>query len=46
MTDVIDPVLAAINMFQDHPSTKNIGAKHFKSIFSLTHTTEIEIKNL
>ena len=42
-TDITDPVLATINMFQDHPSTKNIREKNFKSVFSFTHTNEIEI---
>ena len=27
VTDITDPVLAAIIMFQDHPSIKNIRAK-------------------
>ena len=43
VTDITDPVLAAINMFQDHPSIKNIREKNFKSVFSFTHTNEIEI---
>ena len=43
VTDMTDPVLAAINMFQDHPSIKNIRAKIFKSVFSLSHTTETKI---
>ena len=46
VTDIIDPVLAVINMFQDHPSIKNIRGKNFKSIFSFTHTSEIEIKKV
>ena len=45
-TDITDPVLAAINMFQDYPSIKNVRAKNFKSIFSLTHAIEIEIKKI
>ena len=44
MAYITDPVLAAINMFQDHPSIKNIREKNFKSVFSFTHTNEIEIK--
>ena len=43
VTDITDPVLGAINMFQDHPSIKNIREKNFKSVFSFTHTNEIEI---
>ena len=43
VTDITYPVLAAINMFQDHPSIKNIREKNFKSVFSFTHTNEIEI---
>ena len=46
VTDKTDPVLAAINMFQDHPSIKNITAKNFKPVFSFTHTNEIEIKKI
>ena len=38
VTDKTDPVLAAINMFQDHQSIKNITAKNFKPVFSFTHT--------
>ena len=29
VTDITDPALAAINMFQDHPSVKNIREKNF-----------------
>ena len=43
VTDMTDPVLAVINMFQDQPSIKNIRAKSFKPFFSLTCTNEIEI---
>ena len=43
VTDITDPVLAAINTFQDHPSIKNIREKSFKSVFSFAHTNEIEI---
>ena len=43
LTDITDPVLAAIDMFEDHPSVKNIRAKNFKSVFSLTNTNEIEL---
>ena len=42
----MDPVLAAINMFHDYPSIKNIREKNFKSVFSFTHTNEIEIKKI
>ena len=30
VTDITDHVLAAINMFKDHQSIKNIRAKNFK----------------
>ena len=47
VTDITDPALAAINPsiknISDHPSIKNIRAKNFKSVFSLTHTNEIQI---
>ena len=43
VTDITDPVFAAISTFQDHPSIKNIGEKNCKSVFSFTHTNEIEI---
>ena len=33
VTDITDPVFAAINMFQDHPSIKNIRAKSFEISF-------------
>ena len=46
VTDTTDLVLAAINIFQNHPSIKNIIAKNFKSVFSLTNTNEIEIKKI
>ena len=46
VTDITDPVLAAINMFQDHSSIRNIREKNFKSVFSFTHTNEIEIKQI
>ena len=45
VTDITDSVLAAINMFQDHPSINNIRTKNFKSVFSLTQTNKIEMKN-
>ena len=45
VTDITDPVLAVIIMFQDHPSIKNIREKNFKSVFSSTHTNEIEVKH-
>ena len=46
MTDITDPVIVATNTFQDHPSIKNIREKNFKSVFSFTHTNEIEIKKI
>ena len=33
MADITGPVLAAIIMFQSHPSIKNIREKNFKSVF-------------
>ena len=44
--DIMDPVLAAISMFQDHLSIKNIRDKDFISVFSFTHTNETEIKKI
>ena len=41
---ITDPVLAAINMFRDYASIKNITAKKFKLVFSITHTNKIEIQ--
>ena len=46
LTNITDSVLAAINTFQDHPCIKNIREKNFKSVFSCTHTNEIEIKKI
>ena len=46
VTDITDPVLAAINTFKDHISIKNIREKNFKSVFSFTHTNKIEIKKI
>ena len=46
VNDITGPVLAAINMFQDHLSITNIRAKNFKSVFSYTQTNEIEIKKV
>ena len=46
LLDITDPVLAAFNMFQDHPSIKNIREKNFQSVFSFTLTNEIEIKKV
>ena len=46
VTDITDHVLAAINMFKDHQSIKNITAKNFKSVFSIIHTNKIEIQNI
>ena len=45
VTGITDSVLAAINMFQDHPSINNIRTKNFKSVSSLTQTNKIEMKN-
>ena len=42
----MDPVLAATIMFQDHPSIKNIREKNFKSVFSFTHTNDLEVKKI
>ena len=39
VTDITDPVLAAINMFQDHLIIKNKRAKNLKFDFSLTYTS-------
>ena len=41
VTDITDPILAAINMFQDHLSIKNMRAENFKY---LTNTKEIEYR--
>ena len=46
VTDIMDPVLAAINTFKDHPSINNIREKNFKSVFSFTRTNKIEIKKI
>ena len=46
VTDITDPVFAAIIVFQDHPSIKNIREKNFKSFFSFTHTNEIKVKKM
>ena len=40
VTDITDPVLTAVNMFQNHPSIKNIRAKNFKSVFLLLTLTK------
>ena len=45
-TDITDPALAAIIIFQDHPSIKNIREKSFKSVFSFTYINGIEVKKL
>ena len=39
--DISYPVLGAMNMFQDHPSTKNISAKILNQFFP-SHTNKIE----
>ena len=38
-----DPVLAAINTFQNHPSVVNIKQREFNSTFSFTNTNENEV---
>ena len=45
MTDITDLVLAAINIFQDHPSIQNIRANDFK-VFSFIYTNKVEIKKI
>ena len=42
--DKTGPVLAAINVFQGHPSIKNVRANNFKSMLSLTCMNEREIE--
>ena len=44
-TDITDSVLATINVFQDHPSIKDISANNFKSNFTLT-LTKYEFKKV
>ena len=46
LIDITDPVLAASNIFQDHPSIKDIRAKHFKLVFPFIHTSKVEIKKI
>ena len=41
-----DPVLAAINTFQNHPSVVNIKQKEFNSIFSLKNINENEVRKI
>ena len=41
-----DPVLAAINTFQNHPSVVNIKQREFNTIFSLNNTNENEVGTL
>ena len=38
LTSLTDLALAAINIFQDHPSINNTKVKNFRSVFVLTHT--------
>ena len=42
--DKTGPVLAVINVFQGHPSIKNVRANNLKSMFSLTCMNEREIE--
>ena len=44
VTDITGFILAAINMFKDHPIIKNIRAKNFKLVFSVTHMNKIGIQ--
>ena len=44
VTDITEHVLATIIMFQDHPNIRNIRKKNLKTVFSFTHTNEIEVK--
>ena len=46
LIDITDPVLAASNIFQDHPSIKDIRAKHIKLVFPFIHTSKVEIKKI
>ena len=39
-----DPVLAAINTFQNHPNVVNIKQREFKSTFSFKNTNENEVR--
>ena len=41
-----DPVLAAINMFQNHPSVVNIKQRECNSTFSLKNTNENEVRKI
>ena len=41
-----DPVLAAINMFQNHPSVVNIKQREFNSTFSFKNTNENEVPKI
>ena len=43
--NITDPVLSAINMFQDHPSIKNIRAKNFTSAF-FSYTNQRNIRGV
>ena len=41
-----DPVLAAINTFQNHPSVVNIKQREFNSTFSFKNTNENEVRKI
>ena len=41
-----DPVVAAINTFQNHLSVVNIKQREFDSIFSFINTSESEFRNI
>ena len=41
-----DPVLAAINTFQNHPSVVNIKQREFNSTFSFKNTNENEVHKI
>ena len=36
VTDITDPVLAVIDMLEDHPRMKNIRVKYFKTVISVS----------
>ena len=44
LIDITDPVLAASNIFQDHPSIKDIRAKHFKLVFPFITLAKEKLK--
>ena len=41
-----DPVLAAINTFQNHPSAVNIKQREFNSTFNFKNTNENEVRKI